>query len=176
VEVLLEAIAENRAALKPVEQMDPRQKAWDEAIARVQAYLAVWRIGDIERTRNCAHEIVNSAKRGSVAAGREIEAALEKADDFLKQIFAADGENFDELLQSLLLGSGTDQKFDQEHIKAALREGMLNVARAKIPVRPPETRPMTMQTSLSRLPSIRLIGGWIFLVVLLFVLFILTHR
>ena len=47
--------------------------------------------------------------------------------------------------------------------------------KALIPQRPLETRLNTMETSLSKLPSIRIIAGWILLIVGLALAFILTH-
>jgi hypothetical protein len=44
------------------------------------------------------------------------------------------------------------------------------------PQRPLETQPMKMRTTLSRLPSIRLIAGWCAFIFLLVVIFIFTHR
>jgi HD-like signal output (HDOD) protein len=43
------------------------------------------------------------------------------------------------------------------------------------PNRPPETYPMTMQTSLTRLPSFRIIAGWFVLIALIVLAFILTR-
>ena len=44
-----------------------------------------------------------------------------------------------------------------------------------VPQRPPETYPMTMETSLDRLPSFRMIAGWFFLLALIVLAFIFTR-
>jgi hypothetical protein len=50
------------------------------------------------------------------------------------------------------------------------------VAAMAEPARAPELGIETMQTSLSRLPSIRMVAGWLLLVALLFLTFIFTHQ
>ena len=170
-EVSLESvIAEDRSTLKPV----PLPTEWKEAFARVEAYLAAWRVGDGEWVRDCARKIVASARRRTVAEGREIEAAVEEADEFLKSWFEQSGA-----ADVLIFGAPAKQGLDfgdRVQVAEILNEGALNLARAKVPARQPETRPMTMQTSLSRLPSIQLIGGWIILIAVLFLVFVVTHR
>ena len=120
---------------------------------------------------------MRAARKETVAKGSEIQAAIEEADRFLLRWFEKVGpENIE---QTLLFGAPAGQRpdlSDREKTGKLLREGALNLARARTPSRPPETRPMKMQTSLSRLPSIRLIGGWIVLIGLLFLAFVLTHR
>jgi hypothetical protein len=44
-----------------------------------------------------------------------------------------------------------------------------------VPQRPPETHPMTMETSLDRLPSFRMIAGWFVLIALIVLAFIFTR-
>jgi hypothetical protein len=44
-----------------------------------------------------------------------------------------------------------------------------------VPQRPAETHPMTMETSLDRLPSFRMIAGWFVLIALIVLAFIFTR-
>jgi hypothetical protein len=51
----------------------------------------------------------------------------------------------------------------------------VDMEKALYPERPQETTLITMETSLSRLPSFRIVAGWIVLIVALFLAFIFTH-
>jgi hypothetical protein len=51
-----------------------------------------------------------------------------------------------------------------------------NLERALTPQRPPETYLTTMETSLTRLPSFRIVAGWFALIAGLIVAFIFTHQ
>ena len=165
----MEAVAEKRITLDSTDKIDLQPPAWDEALVRVQAYLGATRVGDAEWARNCAQEVVNSAMEGNIPEGREMEAALREADEFLKGLAQDESEVSEEIIKLLVFGVSANGTLGQEQ-----RERLLT--QIKIPARPPETPSMRMQTSLSRLPSIRLIGGWIVLIALLFVVFLLTHR
>jgi hypothetical protein len=44
-----------------------------------------------------------------------------------------------------------------------------------VPQRPPETHPMTMETSLNHLPSFRMIAGWFVIIALIVLTFIFTR-
>jgi len=44
-----------------------------------------------------------------------------------------------------------------------------------VPKREPETHPMTMETSLTRLPSFRILAGWFLLIALIVLAFIFTR-
>jgi hypothetical protein len=169
------AVAEIPGA-KPVTEIDKRSAEWEEALARVQAYLSAWRL-DAGEAHDWAREIVRLARRQPVPKGSELEMAIAEADIFLKGRFEQVGG--EDVEQRLMVGATVNQTFDfgnREQIANILREGALNLARARTPSRPPETLPMTMKTSLSRLPSIQLIAGWVVLIGLLFLTFLLTHR
>jgi hypothetical protein len=162
----------------------------EELFLRVRAYLSVWRIGGAEWLEDCAREIADhAAKRLAVEPGATAELiAIDEADAFLRDWFGtvdrANQQNHDsrgvplETRIALAFGSppGDEVRFaDRTQVIAALRQGELNAACAFAPSRPPETRAMVMQTSLSRLPSIQLIGGWCLLIALLVLAFFLTH-
>lgn len=51
----------------------------------------------------------------------------------------------------------------------------VDMEKALYPERPRETTLITMETSLSRLPSFRIVAGWIALIFVLFLSFIFTH-
>jgi hypothetical protein len=65
-----------------------------------------------------------------------------------------------------------------EEAERAARARMDDLATASpplVPQREPETHPMTMETSLTRLPSLRIIAGWFALVALIVSIFIFTR-
>jgi hypothetical protein len=65
-----------------------------------------------------------------------------------------------------------------EEAERAARARMDDLAKALpplVPQREPETHPMTMETSLTRLPSLRIIAGWFALIALIVLIFILTR-
>ena len=69
-----------------------------------------------------------------------------------------------------------------EEAKRMLRGRFDAVLRSELPAvenlttqRPPETYPMTMETSLSRLPSFRMIAGWFVIIALIVLAFIFTR-
>ena len=73
---------------------------------------------------------------------------------------------------------------DCEHLRVAIEEaekraravmGELQAMPPLIPQREPETHPMTMETSLTRLPSFRIIAGWFLLIALIVLAFIFTR-
>ncbi len=165
----MEAVAENRSTLDSVDKVDPGDTAWDEARVRVQAYLTGRRLGDGEWVRNCAGQILHSCRQSNISQGSELEAALREADRLLNHLGAHDAGGSLEFVRPLFFPRPPNGHFEQEQLEALLGQ-------VKVPARPSETRPMRMQTSLSRLPSIRLIGGWIVLIALLFLVFLLTHR
>ncbi len=162
-------ITENRKAVAHVQTAE-----WEEALRRVEAYLSAWRIGDAQWTRDCAREILGAARRSTVSQGNELKAGLDEAEKFIKSYL-----DKPESAEALAFGVPLEGRLDfgdRAKLSEVMDDGILNLGRSKTPVRPPETRAMKMQTSLSRLPSIRLIGGWIGLIALLFLLFVLTHR
>jgi len=72
-----------------------------------------------------------------------------------------------------------------EHLRAMIEE-VEKAARSRmdestqaipplVPQREPETHPMTMETSLTRLPSFRIIAGWFLLIALIVLAFIFTR-
>lgn len=163
----------------------------EEARQRIEAYLQAWRMGDAQWTRDCAAEILLAAKRRTPTGdGGLLREAIEEADLFVANWFkqfapaelegspAGEGARVQQRA-AMLFGASAGancELADRTQWLAAMRQGSLNLAAALRPARPPETRAFTMQTSLSRLPSIQLIAGWIVMMVLLFLAFTLTHH
>ena len=129
-----------------VEQVNARSaRELPEARAKVQAYLRAWRLPDAE-IEELAAMLMGCLEQRSREEDMVLErAAIEEAERMLRA-------RFDEILSSTLppASSLTTQ-------------------------RPPETRPMTMETSLSRLPSFRIIAGWFVIIALLALAFIFTR-
>jgi hypothetical protein len=185
----LESVApETNLTIATAEEIASVPESWDDVLFKIQSYLLAWRIGDEDWLLQSAREILESTRKRISAEphlGRT-GVAIEEADAFLCQWFAqlSDQSSSDRYAPSLeervafLLGAPRGDPFplsDAIQLSGALRQGTLNFARALTPSRPPESRAITMQTSLSRLPSFRLIAGWFLLIGLLLVLFLLTH-
>jgi hypothetical protein len=176
-------LTETRPALG-TERNKPELREWEPVLPRVEAYLRAWRIGDSDWARECAQEIVAAARTriSTEASSSPIQAAIDEADSFLHRWFQETApesarEGRPDRRLALLAGASAEANFsDRTQLAAAFRQGTLNFTRALSPSRPPETRAITMQTSLSRLPSIRIIAGWLLLIALLFVAFLLTHH
>lgn len=188
-ELLVESVATNEeiAVAGPHEESERQIEAVAE---QVQSYLALWRIGDEEWLRECSREIVQSAcNRLEAEANTPLaELVLAETEAFLRRWFeqslplepaSANEPSAPGGVRAALLmgapGAECSAFSDPIQLRAAFLQGRLNLAAARMPTRPPETRAMTMKTSLSRLPSIRLIGAWIACIILLVVAFILTH-
>ncbi|HUS36234.1 MAG TPA: hypothetical protein VM680_12855, partial [Verrucomicrobiae bacterium] len=82
--------------------------------------------------------------------------------------------------RAAMLWGGLPELWRKEGIDpAALSAAYLRGARAsnlsQHTQRPPETQPMTMETSLSHLPSLRMIGGWVVIIVVIVLAFIFTR-
>jgi hypothetical protein len=129
-----------------VEQVNARSaRELREARGKVEAYLRAWRLPEGE-IDELATLVMTCVERRWRDEDVELErAAIEEAERMLRG-------RFDEMLSSMLptTSSLTTQ-------------------------RPPETRPMTMETSLSRLPSFRMIAGWFVIIALIVLAFIFTR-
>jgi hypothetical protein len=157
----------------------------EQLASGVRAYLSLWRLGDEEWLRECSHDIVQAAlhRSRSEPGANPSELIFAEVESFLGRYFAqlAPGENDQSSIAlasraALIFGAPEQSTFsDPVQLRAAFLQGRMNYGAARVPSRPPETRATTMKTSLSRLPSIRLIGGWILCVLLLILTFILTH-
>ena len=129
-----------------VEQVNARSaRELRDARAKVEAYLRAWRFPEGE-IDELAGMVMGCVEQRWRDEDLELErAAIEEAERMLRG-------RFDEMLKSKLppMSSLTTQ-------------------------RAPETRAMTMETSLSRLPSFRMIAGWFLIIALIVLAFIFTR-
>jgi hypothetical protein len=72
------------------------------------------------------------------------------------------------------VGAVAEQKVEQIEERARFLDG-IDLEKALQPQRPMETSLHTMETSLSRLPSLRIVVGWVGLIIGLFLAFVFTH-
>ena len=64
---------------------------------------------------------------------------------------------------------------DAEKVARARTDKLMRAVPPLVPQREPETQPMTMETSLTRLPSFRILAGWFLLIALIVLAFIFTR-
>jgi hypothetical protein len=114
--------------------------------------------------------------------------ARPRVEDYLRAWRLADGERETILCETMrCFRQRVAVDVDLEPTRAAIEEAerllgdRLNLFLAELrpalePRRVPETYRTTMQTSLSHLPSFRLIAGWFALIAGLFAAFLLTHH
>lgn len=179
----IEVSRPNRTARSPRE--------WEEARAKAEAYLRAWKLpaGIVEELTTAALDCA----RSQCECDSKIDpmcAALEDARSLLRDRLnemhgnALRGEKEEEGIShhqcAAILWSGLPEQWAGEGTNASkLAEAYTRGERATVqslqPQRPPITRPMVMQTSLTRLPSFRIIAGWFVLIALLVLAFILTR-
>ena len=155
--------------------------------ARVQSYLRVWRIPALVQ-RELIPEIMRSVE---LTLGRESSACahrvtIESAETILKSRLNQWVGGLDVTDRGIaasdrmsMLCSSLPEKLgrcDSNELSRSFSEGAVGAARVRQSNRSPETHLTTMQTSLSRLPSFRMVGGWFLMIVGTVLIFILTHR
>jgi hypothetical protein len=180
VDVPLESIIEQSSFRATVGQpLVSQAENWEEVRFKIEAYLRAWRFP--YRSENLA-EILRSAKDRAKMEPElcRTEIAIEEADKLIQSHSknASCGEydgavSIEERLALLIASSRGTNSFENP---LAYQEAGKKLQLALHPQRPLETHPMTMKTSLSRLPSFRLIAGWAAVVILLVLIFIFTHR
>jgi hypothetical protein len=116
-----------------------------EAEGKLQAYLRAWRLPEGEVGELSAMVMACVERRWRDEDVELERAVIEEADRLLRG-------RFDEMLSEAL-----------------------PAANEMATQRAPETRPMTMETSLSRLPSFRMIAGWFVIITLIVLAFIFTR-
>jgi hypothetical protein len=166
-------------------------REWEEAREKVEAYLRAWKLPGaiVEELTTAALDCA----RSQCECDSKIDpmcAALDDARNLLRARLnemhgnALGGEKEEEGMShqqcAAILWSGLPEQWAGEGSGASkLAEAYTRGARAAVqslqPQRPPITRPMVMQTSLTRLPSFRIIAGWFVLIALLVLAFILTR-
>jgi hypothetical protein len=117
------------------------------------------------------------------AAAKELEHARARLDAYLRACRFPDAAR-EQLASEIMMG--IEDRFESDpHAEAnsiamdeafkAVRSRLAGEIPPLTPNRAPETHPMTMETSLTRLPSFRIVAGWFLLVVLIVFAFILTR-
>jgi hypothetical protein len=182
-------LEETNAPVTGLQSNGASGKGWDEARLRLECYLRAWRLPR-ERRRELSEKILGSvrARLADESATEILPAVIAEADKLLAArlrdiaMSSSDaGDNkigVEDRVKLLFAGlpetweaDGSDLRIDQ----VAYARATAAVQTAHNPQRAPETHPMKMRTSLTRLPSLRMIAGWFLLITLLFLAFIVTH-
>ena len=156
----------------------------EELRQSLRDYFRAWRLPEAWQEELLAETMW--AVRDDLArdpAGDLRELAFEKAEraiqERLNEVLRGARENEgplspEERLALLCAGPLTERDAASE-LRAAFTSAVRLLDSAKAPARPPETHLAGMETSLTRLPSIRMVTGWIVLIVLLFLAFVFTR-
>jgi hypothetical protein len=187
-ELSLEAVAE-QPEIKIHRNEPLLTRCPEETRRRLVAYFRAWKLpaSDVEELAERA--IAAAEQRLREQANSPLETILaEEADRLLcERIRELVGDSrlsengpLSEQNKLALLWAGCAEKWHPDQIdpvplNEAFDDGMKTAALAQQTQRPPETQPMVMQTSLTRLPSFRMIGGWFVLVALIVLAFIFTR-
>jgi hypothetical protein len=187
VELSVEAVVEqNRIEVEPPV---PQTSAVNEALRKVEAYIRAWRLPDEMAQEVVTSSVVRAAalltNDGSADPTRTAIAEAEKVlrERLNKMLGGALGEDANEisveeraaLLWARLPDLWARDANDAAALAAAYSKGLSAMKLAQQPQRLPQTHPMVMQTSLTRLPSFRIVAGWFALVVLIILAFIFTR-
>lgn len=170
--------------MQVAEQIETRDaKALEQARSKLDAYLRVWRLPDDVR-EEIAGMALTSAEgeadlwRGVIAhADRLMHARL---NEMLGNALVAEEQGISIQERAALLWGGLPEMWRKEGsdpvaLSAAYTRGALASTLSRHTQRPPETHPMTMETSLSRLPSLRMIAGWFAITAWIVLAFIFTR-
>lgn len=123
---------------------------------------------------------------GSAPAGKNLDEARTRVKAYLRAWKLPDSVREEVAAMALGCAEGRLREDSEcEHLRAVIDEAE-KAARARmgelmheipplVPQREPETHPMTMETSLTRLPSFRIIAGWFMLTALIVLAFIFTR-
>jgi hypothetical protein len=159
-----------------------------EAQARVEACLRAWKlpppmIEEILTTMDCAEtrSLGESESYPSGAACENAERIVRaRLAEWLGNVFAPKEANISVEERVAMLWAGLPEKWqkninDTVDLANAYSQGEMALKLSQQPQRPPETQPMTMETSLTRLPSFRIVAGWFAMIVLIILAFIFTR-
>ena len=187
-ELSVEALAENREIDLGRAEADG-SRGTKESRARVAAYLRIWKM-----PQSVADELIEIAV--SAAYGRirsDPDASIEQTimeeterllGQHLREMFG-NGSHLNETEPTehdrlAILWGGLAEKWRSKPLEPAqfldeYASGLNATRLTQQPQRLAETQPMVMQTSLQRLPSFRMVGGWFALIALLVLAFIFTR-
>ena len=159
-----------------------------ETRARAEAYLRAWKlpppmIDEILTNMDCAETATlgqqesNPGRTACEQAERILRARLTEC---LGNGFTPNEANISVAERVAMLWAGLPEKWqknidDARGLSAAYSQGERTLKLTQEPQRAPETQPMTMETSLTRLPSFRIVAGWFALIALIILAFIFTR-
>jgi hypothetical protein len=161
---------------------------WKAIRENVRRYMQVWQAPEDLQTE-LANDAINEVRQAANQISRveaqtlaiaEVEKQLRQKLDAMLLGELGKGENGIANCERMALFCGNlPEQWQRVREPAALREayrrGLQNIDRALEPSRQPETELTTMETSLSRLPSLRIIAGWFLLIAGLIAAFVMTH-
>ncbi len=154
------------------ESIVSQAETWEEVQVRIEAYLRAWRFP--YNFENLAEILRTAKERAKKESASRMEIAIEETDEFigsrLRETIVGSTDGAERRLCLFVAG---ENAFTNPTV---YREAKEKIRLAFHPQRPLETHPMTMRTTLSHLPSFRLIAGWCAFVILLVLVFIFTHR
>ena len=170
--------------MQVTEQIDALDtNALREARRRVDEYLRAWRLPESVREElgemavTCAEGEADFSRAVIAQADRLLHARL---NEMLGNALAAEEQGITVEERAAMLWGGLPEMWRKEGadpvaLSAASSRGALAAALSQHTQRAPETRPMTMETSLTRLPSLRMIAGWFLIIALIVLAFIYTR-
>jgi hypothetical protein len=183
------AVEQNEVRVKPDNEFAQPTECWEAVRARVQNYLRAGHSGSADPVLGMLPLVCESAQ-GRVSANPRLdmfEVAIEECDRLLKE----------HLARLLEQSSNQNQTKDLNHLRTGLLWAHLNapvsdklsprdraisesvdaeLQQYHVPQRPMETFPKRMRSSLTRIPSFRLVGGWCLVILVLILTFLFTHR
>jgi hypothetical protein len=161
---------------------------WDDVRSRIENYLRAWDISGLCLSRELAPAVFESVRNRFLAdPGLEaIEVAITESDRLLearlKEILTGESSARREAvptnLRLALLWAGLPGKPETPlsfGVHDALKQAQTELQLCQVPRRSMETFPQRMRTSLTRIPSFRLVGGWCLVIILLVLTFVFTH-
>jgi len=161
---------------------------WDEVRSRIENYLRAWDIPGLSLSPELTSAAFESVRnRISREPGLEaIEVAITETDLLLqtrlKEVLTDEtstrGGIFSTDLRLALLWAGLPEISETPtsiRVHDRLKQARAELQLCEAPGRPMETFPKRMRTSLKRIPSFRLVGGWCLVIILLVLAFVFTH-
>ncbi len=163
---------------------------WDEVRRKIECYLRAWNFRDPCLAQELVAPVLLAVQRRvSADSGlNPIQISIEETDrllgDRLEEILGQTKERENGGISTqqrvVLMVSDLPEKWQVDIFPTAAAADQYQKAKANFETMQPTRRPMEnlssrMRTSLSRLPSFRLIGAWGLVVILLVLTFIFTH-
>jgi hypothetical protein len=161
-------------------------KELEQARVRVDAYLRAWNLPEALREELAVVTMASVENR--LAENPELDPLRGAIDDVERFLHARLNEALGNALTPAEQGicesdrlamfvGGVVEKWSRGDPQSAISNTHTEAtARLALqPQRPAETSPQSMHTSLSRLPSLRMIGGWFLLIVVIVLAFIFTR-